>query len=181
MADNNNEPQVPSEPEREPTQPEAVPSPDAVPASAALRTSSNTWVIWLMVGLFSVFTVLVVCGGILAALLLPAIQAARQTARRAQCEVQIGVLDVALQTYQFDTAEFPTTEQGLEVLRNPPAKLATPEKWIGPYLDTDIPVDPWGNPYQYRCPGMSNPNSYDLWSIGPDEIDGTEDDIGNWQ
>jgi len=26
-----------------------------------------------------------------------------------------------------------------------------------------------------------NPDSYDVWSMGPDGQSGTEDDIGNWQ
>ena len=41
--------------------------------------------------------------------------------------------------------------------------------------------DPWGNEYQYLPEGEKNPESYDLWSYGPDGEDGTEDDIGNWK
>ena len=33
-----------------------------------------------------------------------------------------------------------------------------------------MPLDPWGNPYQYACPGTHNPDSYDVWSLGPDGI-----------
>jgi general secretion pathway protein G len=43
-----------------------------------------------------------------------------------------------------------------------------------------IPPDPWGNEYQYAYPGEANPNSYDIWSYGPDGSSGTDDDIGNW-
>jgi general secretion pathway protein G len=55
-------------------------------------------------------------------------------------------------------------------------------KWKGPYLE-EVPLDPWGNPYQYRFPGSKNINGargYDVWSWG---TDGTEsaDDIGNWK
>ena len=32
----------------------------------------------------------------------------------------------------------------------------------------------------YASPGTHNPDSYDLWSVGPDGADGTADDIGNW-
>jgi general secretion pathway protein G len=31
------------------------------------------------------------------------------------------------------------------------------------------------------CPGTHNPDSYDVWSLGPDGINGTQDDIGNWK
>ena len=58
-----------------------------------------------------------------------------------------------------------------------------PERWNGPYLDAPggkVPLDPYGEPYQYRCPGEKNKNGYDLWSKGVDRTDGTPDDIGNW-
>ena len=40
--------------------------------------------------------------------------------------------------------------------------------------------DPWGEPYQYRNPGLKNSDFYDVYSKGPDKTEGTEDDIGNW-
>ena len=42
------------------------------------------------------------------------------------------------------------------------------------------PVDPWGTPYIYRCPGQHNVDTYDLVSPGPDLQEGTADDINNW-
>ncbi len=51
---------------------------------------------------------------------------------------------------------------------------------------TDIPVevvDPWGNAWRFRSqkgdPEQQNPE-FDLWSLGPDGKNGTEDDITNW-
>jgi general secretion pathway protein G len=32
----------------------------------------------------------------------------------------------------------------------------------------------------YPSPGAKNKGSYDLYSKGPDKVDGNEDDIGNW-
>jgi general secretion pathway protein G len=90
-------------------------------------------------------------------------------------------LKTPLLTYQIQMGSYPTTEEGLAALMTPPANKA--DRWRGPYLieDTKLPIlDPWGEPYQYRCPGVRNKNSYDLWSKGPDKTDGTEDDIGNW-
>jgi hypothetical protein len=56
-------------------------------------------------------------------------------------------------------------------------------KWSGPYLD-QIPIDPWGNIYFYRCPGNHNTNGYDLYSCGYDGISKSGgddlDDINNW-
>src|SRR5262249_53409131 len=57
------------------------------------------------------------------------------------------------------------------------------QHWHGPYLKSEavIPSDPWGNPYIYKCPGRHNRNSYDLYSMGPDGREGTDDDVTNWQ
>jgi type II secretion system protein G len=93
---------------------------------------------------------------------------------------QIGLLKTPLLTYELDIGSLPTTPQGLDALRRPPADLPNPQKWDGPYLDADVPLDPWSHPYHYCSPGAHNHDSYDLWSSGPDGINGTQDDIGNW-
>ena len=49
------------------------------------------------------------------------------------------------------------------------------QNWHGPVHDQDIPPDPWNKPYVYECPGRHNPNTYDLYTTGPD---GTV--YGNW-
>ena len=87
----------------------------------------------------------------------------------------------ALQMYEMSIGSYPTTAQGLQALRTAPQELANPSKWDGPYLDRDIPRDPWDTPYQYCSPGIHNPKSFDVWSFGPDGTNGTPDDIGNWQ
>ena len=47
-------------------------------------------------------------------------------------------------------------------------------------MQKEIPLDPWGNPYIYECPGKRNTAGYDLSSMGPDGRAGTDDDITNW-
>lgn len=86
-----------------------------------------------------------------------------------------------LQAYRMNMGSYPSTADGLQALIKPPEKNAG--NWRGPYLkdETALPLDPWGEPYQYRCPGEHNKNSYDLWSKGPDKQSGTADDIGNWK
>ena len=86
----------------------------------------------------------------------------------------IGILD----GYRARSGRFPTTTEGLDVLC-PHAPSKTP---LGVWVPTDsLLTDPWGVRYLYRCPGTHNPHSYDLWSRGPDRVDGTGDDITNWQ
>lgn len=90
---------------------------------------------------------------------------------------QIGLFEPAIKLYFLHMKMYPPT---LEALRTPPGDLPNPTKWVGPYLEKPVPLDPWGRPYQYAYPGRYNPDSYDLWSLGPDGADGTEDDVGNW-
>ncbi|MCL2349381.1 MAG: type II secretion system major pseudopilin GspG [Planctomycetaceae bacterium] len=74
---------------------------------------------------------------------------------------------------------YPSSEDGLDALRNCPTSLPDPSKWVQ-VAKKDIPLDPWGSPYQYQYPGSHNADTFDLWSFGPDKITGTEDDITNW-
>lgn len=88
----------------------------------------------------------------------------------------------SLFTYRLHMGDYPSTAEGIAALVTAPANKA--DRWNGPYLkeNTKMPIlDPWGEPYQYRYPGVKNPKSYDLWSKGPDKTDGTADDIGNWE
>lgn len=93
---------------------------------------------------------------------------------------QIKAFKTPLNAYRLDLGDFPTTSQGLEALRNPPADLPNLEDYGGPYLDSPVPLDPWNNPYMYEYPGRYDPMQPDIWSFGPDGVNGTDDDIGSW-
>jgi general secretion pathway protein G len=84
-----------------------------------------------------------------------------------------------LTSYRIAMGDYPSTSEGLQALITRPATKA--DRWFGPYItDGKIPVDPWGEPYQYAYPGTKNKGGYDLWSKGVDKQSGTSDDIGNW-
>ena len=88
-------------------------------------------------------------------------------------------IKLPLSSYRIAMGDYPSTAEGLQALIAAPASKT--ESWHGPYFsDPKIPVDPWGEPYVYRYPGVKNPKSYDIYSKGPDKVDGTADDIGNW-
>ena len=90
-------------------------------------------------------------------------------------------LRTSLERYKMDLGSYPSTSDGLAALLAAPASAA--ENWHGPYAEADggkLQPDPWLEPYQYRFPGTHNKTKYDLFSKGPDKIEGTEDDIGNW-
>lgn len=89
---------------------------------------------------------------------------------------QIGMFESQLDAFRLHVGSYPTSVQGLQALREPPADLRNPARWRGPYATKEIPMDPWGNPYQYELVG---PEQFRIWSVGADGVDGTEDDISS--
>ena len=90
-------------------------------------------------------------------------------------------LKTPLVRYRIDMGDYPSTAEGLAALVTAPGSNA--EKWRGPYLDVaggKLPNDPFGQPYEYRYPGVKNVGGYDLYSKGVDKTAETADDIGNW-
>ena len=85
-------------------------------------------------------------------------------------------LETPLTAYRVNMGRYPTTEEGLQALVAKPSDEAA--NWRGPYVKKLNP-DPWGNPYQYKCPGEASSAGFDLWSFGPDGVE-SEDDVGNW-
>jgi general secretion pathway protein G len=118
----------------------------------------------------------VVILGVLAALVLPRFMGRTQQARETAAMADVSNISTALNAFEIDTGRYPTTEEGLAALIDPPPGA---QNWRGPYLQRGLPRDPWGNPYQYRYPGQRNPRGFDLFSTGPDGREGN-DDIGNW-
>jgi general secretion pathway protein G len=112
--------------------------------------------------------------GILAALVIPKIAGRSDEARRKSAFSDVnGGIKTALGMYDVDTGKYPSSLNDLI------AQPSDVKGWKGPYLD-QLPVDPWGHPYVYVYPGRKNTTGFDLYSVGPDNQDGTADDIGNW-
>lgn len=97
---------------------------------------------------------------------------AKDTAVRAD----IQSIGTQLRLYESMNGFYPTTDQGLQALVTRPDSEPAPTRWY--QLFKDVPKDPWGTPYIYRCPGTKNTDSYDLYSAGPDRHQDTADD--NW-
>ncbi|MCY4187659.1 MAG: type II secretion system protein GspG [Bryobacterales bacterium] len=89
--------------------------------------------------------------------------------RQAAARAQIGSFLTALQRFNLDEGRYPSNAEGLDAIR--------------PYLDKDIPLDPWGNPYSYSYPGAHGA-APDIVCFGNDGKPGGEDaaaDIVSWR
>jgi general secretion pathway protein G len=118
--------------------------------------------------------------GLFVALVGPKLFSRVDTARITAARVQIHNFMGALNTYKLDTGTFPTTEQGLMALRVKPQDV---NQWNGPYLEQDIPKDPWGRDFIYKFPG-DHGDGPDVMSLGQDGApggDGLNADIGSWK
>ncbi len=104
-------------------------------------------------------------------------------AKEAKCYKEIESFRLALEEYYTECGSFPSQEQGLFALWEKPVLYPVPSKWNGPYLDSEVPADPWGNEYQYRVPGSNN-LPYEIFSYGSDGEKGGEGpkaDIYSWK
>ena len=102
-----------------------------------------------------------------------------EKARQTTAKAQISEFESVLDAFKLDTGRYPTSEEGLQSLRARPGSL---ERWDGPYLRKDVPLDPWQRPYVYRFPGQHG--DYDLYSLGADGQeggDGENADVTNWK
>jgi general secretion pathway protein G len=127
--------------------------------------------------------VVVVIISVLIGLVAPNILGRVDEARVTAAQADIGTLSQALEMYKLDNYRYPTTDQGLDALIKKPAASPQPKKWNpdGYLKKSAIPLDPWGNPYQYISPGSNG--AFDLYSLGADGQEGGEGydaDIGNW-
>ena len=118
----------------------------------------------------------------LAAVVGPSILGNVGRARTNAARSQIQIFALALDSYRLDNNVYPTSAQGLDALRTLPAADGA-TGWRGPYLRQPVPADPWGRPYAYTSPGVANPASYDLYTLGRDGKPGGADedaDITSW-
>jgi general secretion pathway protein G len=128
--------------------------------------------------------VVIVILGILVGIVGVRIMGEPEKAKRTKAQVQIANIETALKLYKLDNGYYPTTEQGLQALVEPPTVGQLPKAWReGGYLEKGkVPMDPWGNEYVYLSPGIHG--DLDLISYGADGEPGGEEndaDISNWE
>lgn len=114
---------------------------------------------------------------VLASMAVTVFSGTQERADKQAAAVQVGILKRGIEVYKFHTKNYPEDLDGL-VDKPSDSKLA--DLWSGPYVDR-MPIDPWDNDFRIAVPGKHNEDSFDVWSLGPDGQDGSEDDIGNWE
>ena len=106
-----------------------------------------------------------------------------EKARIAGARSQIDSFCTALESYYIDCGYYPTSEQGLEALREKPKTEPASDFWNGPYIYKKVPKDPWGNSYEYLNPGADG-SPFSIRCFGADGKEGGEDknsDITSWE
>lgn len=129
---------------------------------------------WTLLELMVVLAIIALIG----ALVGPALLTQSEGAKVRAADTQVNMLRGSLLTYRLDIGQFPSTTQGLEALNTAPPEAA--EYWRGPYLDDDVPLDPWRRPYVYEFPAETR-HGFALYSLGADSAPGGEgnnEDIG---
>jgi general secretion pathway protein G len=121
-----------------------------------------------------VLVILVILGSIA----VPMFSGVGEQANLKAARVQVDMLESAINTYKGTTLMTPNS---LDELISAPSNPTAAAKWAGPYLpaNRDL-IDPWGNPYKFNPKGTKSGVGFDVYSLGPDGQDGSEDDIGNW-
>lgn len=122
--------------------------------------------------------VVIVILGIIASLVVPNVLGNKEEADRQKVVVDIQQLENALDMYRLRNGFYPTSEQGLRALVEPATTEPVPRSFPEGGFIRRLPRDPWNNEYQLASPGQFG--RIDIFSMGPDGIPGTDDDIGNW-
>lgn len=112
--------------------------------------------------------VVVVILGILAAFIVPKIMTRPEQARELKAKQDILAIQNAMDLYKLDNGRYPTTEQGLQALVVQPTSSPQPLNWNKDGYLQKLPVDPWGEAYQYE----NNNGQIHIFSYGPNGKEG---------
>jgi len=111
--------------------------------------------------------------GVLAVIIVPKVMDLPDKARVSKAKEGISSISLTLDMYKNDNYSYPSTEQGLQALVEKPSGDPSPANYKeGGYLKS-VPVDPWGHPYVYECPGPDGAD-YLIKCLGADGKEGGE-------
>lgn len=129
---------------------------------------------------YSLLEVLIVLTiiALIAALVGPRLMSQLDRSKVKTAQVQMRTLAASLETMRIDLGRYPTNDEGLGLLVHPPAGDDS-ARWQGPYLDSEVPADPWGGQYAYQAPqaDFQRPNIKSFGSDGAEGGSGLAADI----
>ena len=114
--------------------------------------------------------IVIVIMGLLMSLVAPAMFSKVDSTKVKTAQLQLEMFRTSLEAYRLDLGTYPSS---LEELRN-----SSKPGWDGPYLPKSIPLDPWGNDYQYNVPGDDG-RPFSMLSFGQDGRPGGTDDAAD--
>ena len=129
--------------------------------------------------LLEMLVVLVIIG-LIASLVGPRLFSRVDSSKVQVADTQVRMLRGAVETYRLEVGRLPSEDEGLGVLYKPPSDERLKARWRGPYLDEQVPLDPWDNPYVYSIPGADG-MPFALYSLGADGVrggEGNDADVG---
>lgn len=85
--------------------------------------------------------------------------------------IMISNLENSCKQFRLNTGRFP---QKLDDLYIKPGNM-TPNQWRGPYIEDQVPRDPWGNEYRFAVDNQRD--RVIIRSFGKDGTENTQDDI----
>ena len=130
---------------------------------------------------FTLMELLVVLAilGLLMSLVGPTVLNQLGGAKTKTAGIQIKDLEQALEMYKLDVGRYPSSQEGLESLVRKPSNATG---WNGPYLKSDVPMDPWNREYHYKYPGeRAEVDIYTYGANGSPGGEGEDTDVGNWK
>ena len=92
-----------------------------------------------------------------------------ENAKFTAADAQMSTLKIAISLYKTNNRTLPPS---LDALVTPPANARVKRQLAKP----EAIIDPWNSKYVMRSPGKDGA-SYDIYSVGPDKKDGSEDDV----
>jgi len=109
---------------------------------------------------YSLLEILVVLAviSLLATLVAPRLFSHVDKSKVTTAKAQMKSLRLALDSYKLDVGHYPNQQQGLNILVTAPSDGSI---WYGPYLDGEVPLDPWGKTYIYK-PATRNTHGQEL-------------------
>ncbi len=146
---------------------------------------------------FTLVELMVVIGVIIviAASILTILPGMHENAQEKATQTFMERLEIAIERYYDDNRSYPPTGTEPTAIEDLKKALqpseSTSKQYIefkDDYLDDNVIIDKWGNPFVYIQPGTQNATTYDLYSTGSDGATGTStatagsdpDDINNW-